>query len=96
MKTSMHSMLQSLSGIDLPDIDLDLPEMEIDYDALMATKLPERQLPKADPNHGQWRERICIRLPHWLLKAIREQAQGLGIPYQTHLNNMLAEKVLKS
>ena len=40
-------------------------------------------------------EAINIRIPHWLIRIIREEAERNGEPYQTLLNRMLAESATR-
>src|SRR5665647_2842135 len=83
----------------LPDIDLTLPEIDLEGALTMDEaraylalhKTPEEINAALKANHTVFSEKISIRIPHDVLATIKPQAEPAGLPYQTFINMILAE-----
>lgn len=69
------------------DIDIDQLLAEQEGQPLRTSSTPRR---KASPSAlTSTTERICVRVPHYVLDALRKEAEARGMGYQTVLNEAL-------
>lgn len=91
----------------LPDTMPDIPEPLPEEAAMIATlmdqtktlmaakaKLRASRRKKEDPTAGP-SEKISIRIPRAILDLVKAQAGLRGLGYQTHLNHLILEGVMK-
>ncbi|WP_305074376.1 hypothetical protein [Propionivibrio sp.] len=91
----MHTEELTIPDLDLPFVDLDIPEQELVLEELPGTEvlLSSRVVlsPPLTINQTLFSERICIRINRSVLSTLKKQAAEQGVRYQTFINLLLAQ-----
>lgn len=98
----MHINDLIAQALEIPFVDLDIPLEELVFEDLpsMDEVLERNQVlnvnevtlsPPQTAGQTPYTERISIRIPRWLLAELRRKAAERGLPYQTFINEVLAQ-----
>jgi len=94
----MHTEDEIYQALDIPFVDLDFPDLELVLEDLPSLEEVLRDNPvtlSPPPTAAQtlFSNRICIRVPRWVLAEIKKRAAAQGEKYQTLINQLLAQYV---
>jgi uncharacterized protein (DUF4415 family) len=91
-------MSQAISLADQPISELDLSEIDMDFDSCHYVSAPDAEIAKpSNSSDGKLpacgTHPISIRVPAWVIRAFKAQASPKGVPYQTLMNRALRRAV---
>lgn len=91
VKDDLLEPLNCMDELNLPDLDLDFTDLpSIDEVLALLDSTPAfKPSPVPTVNQTPYTEKISIRIPHGVLIALKEDAHGRGMPYQTFINLIL-------